>query len=204
MVKKTEETSDAEAFDGAIAALSKMKDSAVVDEALLGELAASLEKLSPEAYRRFMDLPIVQLITERAGEAAMDKAEPGQEIRVGGGDLPFSYKVPYSQEAMRRKWPPVLEFVADADYTIVVPGGWVFKLHRDIIYDVPLGKECPEGHGYQLPSIVVGIIRDSKLAARDNRRETEGAPFGMGVKFTGTGWAGKAEVAKSEPGGGEA
>lgn len=202
MMKKTE-SADTAAFDEAISALTKMKDAETIDDEVLGELAGALGKLSANAYRRFMDLPIVQRIVEQAGEAAAGKAEPGTEVRLGKGDMPFAYKVPYTLEGVYRKWPCVSEFVAEADYTIVTPGGWVFKLHRDIIYDVPRGESCPEGHGYQLPSIVISIIRDSKAMMRETRRETESKPFGMGVAFIGTGWAGKDAAIAAGPGGAE-
>lgn len=188
-------------FNDAIKVLEKVRDAEVLDESLLEELDTKVSALSKEGQRRFAELPVVQKILERAGEDAMGTQEPGTIRRVGSGDMPFAFKVPYSLEAVYKTW-PLVDFIADADYTVVTPGGWVFRLHEDIIYDTPLDEKCREGHGYKLPSIVVSIINDSKATLRDNRRETQrDQAFGMGVKFIGDGWAGKDNL--GSPGGGE-
>lgn len=193
------EAAGADEYTAAIATLEKIRDAEVLDETLLEELNDSVSKLSEEGQRKFAEMPIIQRILERAGEEST--GEPGTVKRVGPGDSPYSFKVPYSLPAVYEKWPVVEEFIADTDYTIVVPGGWVFKLHEDIIYDTPIGGKCAEGHGYRLPCIVVGIIRDMKAALRDNRRETQRElAFGMGVKYIGEGWAGKDNMGLPEGG----
>ena len=198
-VPSGETTASGDEFDEAIAVLGKIKEAEKLDDSLLEELDAAVGKLSAEGQRRFSELPVIQQIVERAGEDS--SGEPGTTKRIGPGDQPFSFKVPYSQEFLRRKWPPV-DFIADQDYTIVTPGGWVFRLHEDVIYDTPAGEKVQDGHGYQLPNIVVGIINDSKATLRENRRETQrDAAFGMGVKYIGPGWAGKDNM--GEPEGGE-
>lgn len=210
MTKKVEKSVDSpeegEAFDEAIEALKKMKQAEVVDEELLGELNVALVKLSDDGQRKFMDLPIMQMIAERASEDAVGTREPGATVRVGGNKgLSFSFKVPYSLNDVYEKWPPVKSFIPDNDQTVVVPGGWVFKLHEGIIYDTPRGAEsCPEDHGYQLPCIVIDILAQAKATLRQNKRDTEKNPFGLGVRFLETGWAGKEAVKDSDPSGHDA
>jgi hypothetical protein len=194
-----EEEEGDNSFDEAIAVLAKMKTAKTIDAKLLTELNDVLGTLSPDAQRAFLDLPVVQSITERASDDAAGKGEPGSVKRVGG-NLAFAFKVPYSLNDLYEKWPPSDEpFIPDKDETVITPGGWVFRLKEGMIYDIPQGEECPEDHAYKLPCIVVGILRDAKTTLRANKRETEKSAFGMGVRHLEVGWAGKAEVQASEP-----
>lgn len=203
MAPKTEKAAEKtpakeDAFDDAIETLQRMKQAEVIDEKILDELNESLAGLSDEGRSKFMDLPVVQKILERASNDAVGTKTPGTVVRIGG-EMGFSFKVPYSLKDVYEKWPVVDSYVPDSNHTVVTPGGWVFRLTEGLIYDIPQGEPCPEDHGYKLPCIVVDIINQSKIAARAKKRETETRPFGMGVQFLETGWAGKAEVAKSDP-----
>lgn len=203
--KSVDSPEEGVAFDEAIEALKKMKQAEVVDERLLGELNVALAQLSDDGQRKFADLPIMQKIAERASEDAIGTREPGATVRVGGNKgLSFSFKVPYSLNDVYEKWPPTESFIPDKDETVISPGGWVFKLHEGIIYDTPRGEDCPEDHGYQLPCIVIDILNQAKATMRQNKRDTERNPFGLGVRFLETGWAGKEAVKDSNPEGHDA
>jgi len=179
----------AEAFDEAINVLKTMKEAEVIDEEILGDLNRALAKLSTDGQRKFMDLAIVQKIVDKvAGESEGGSREPGSVVQIGDA---FSFKVPYNLGGIYKKWPVVDSYIADADYTVVVPGGWVFKLREGMIYDIEQGKECPPDHGYRLPNIVPYIIQQMKQDTMAAKRATERQPFGLGVRFLGTGWAGK-------------
>jgi len=195
MTKKENEVTTSEnegAFDEAINVLKQMKEAEVIDEEILGDLNRALAKLSADGQRKFMDLAIVQRIVDKAAnESEGGPREPGTIHSVGEA---FSFKVPYGLTGIYKKWPPVDSYMADADYTVVTPGGWVFKLKEGMIYDIPQGKECPPDHGYRLPCIVTSIIQTMKEDMMAAKRETERGPFGLGVRHLSVGWAGKDEA----------
>jgi len=190
--KDAKPSEDAEAFDEAINVLKTMKQAEVIDEEILGDLNRALAKLSADGQRKFMDLAIVQRIVDKVASESEDGVrEPGSVIQIGEA---FSFKVPYGLTGIYKKWPVVASYMADANYTVVTPGGWVFKLTEGVIYDIEQGKECPPDHGYCLPSIVPYIIQTMKEDMVRSKRETERGPFGLGVRFLETGWAGKDEA----------
>ena len=78
-------------FDEAIGVLEKIRDAEVIDDTLLEELDAKVTALSEEGQRRFGELPVIQKILERASETAMETQEPGTILRVGSGDMAFSF-----------------------------------------------------------------------------------------------------------------
>lgn len=185
-----DETVDQSAVTQLGAALERLVDEDKVDDKAIDEVNGIVEKLNDKTKAAIMDLPVIQRLVEAQAAKSAEGNVPGTVISQGM----FSRKLPYSKRDLYNVWPAVASFTSPETIDVVTPGGWVFKLKQGITYDVPVGTpmaEVPEDHGYQLPSIVVGILADRARDTRQNRRETELRPFGQGVTFLQTGWAGK-------------
>lgn len=183
-----EQTVDKSAVTELGAALSRLVDEDKVDESALAEINSVVENLNEKTKAAIMDLPIIQKIVEltQAGESAI----PGSVIAQGM----FSRKIPYSKNDLYAKWGANPSFTCPETIVVITPGGWAFRLREGVTYDIPRGvapEKVPEDHGYQLPNIVISILNDRMMTLRQNRRETEERPFGQGVQFLQTGWAGK-------------
>ena len=196
MVDKQQEV-DRSAVTDLSAALERLVQEDKVDETALKEIDKVVSSLNDKTKAAIMDLPIIQTLVQ---SAKVDDSVPGSVIQQGI----FSRKVPYSKNQVYEKWGVEESFTAPETIPVITPGGWVFRLREGVTYDIPRGtpaEQIPEDHGYQLPKIVISILRDRAAALRQKRRETEERPFGQGVTFLQTGWAGKAqEIAAADAG----
>ncbi len=183
-----------EALTAVNAALETLANVAKVDDAALKSIDTAISGLNEATQRAVLDLPAFQSLVAKAAEQAQGTGEPGTYKVVGA----FTMKIPYTVNDLYRVWGTIENYVHVGKNTIVTPGGWVFYLNDGIQYDLPRDtppEKIPEGHGIQLPGIVVQILNECRAEGRSTRKETQlGVPFGQGVKFLGDGWAGKETV----------
>lgn len=189
---------DKSALTAVAAALESLAESEAVDDKALATVSGLVENLNENTQKAILDLPAMQAIIQKVAETSAPKdVKPGEYAQVGM----FTFKRPYSMSDLFTKWGVEPRFMAPKTEVVITPGGWQFRLTEGIIYDIPRDvapEAIPEGHGYVLPKIVVSIIEDSRQALRANKRDTEGPHgFGAGVKFLGTGWAGKDSVVQA-------
>ncbi len=183
-----------EALTAVNAALETLANVAKVDDAALKSIDTAISGLNEATQRAVLDLPAFQSLVVKAAEQAQGTGEPGTYKVVGA----FTMKIPYTVNDLYRVWGTIENYVHVGKNTIVTPGGWVFYLNDGIQYDLPRDtppEKIPEGHGIQLPGVVIQILNECRAEARSVRKETQlGVPFGQGVKFLGDGWAGKETV----------
>lgn len=195
VVDKKEEAVDGDALTAVSAALQTLVDSEKVDDKALAGISSVVENLNEKTQKAILDLPAMQAVIQKVQESVVSAdIEPGEYTQVGM----FTFKKPYSLSDLYRVWGTEERFLAPRTQVVVTPGGWVFRLNEAITYDIPrdvVQEAVPEGHGYQLPRVVIQIINDSAQTFRATKRDTESERgFGAGVKFLGTGWAGKDSV----------
>lgn len=173
--------------------LMSLSEKSKVDETALGTIDAILGRMTNATRKAVMDLPVFATLMEEAAKNTTHT--PGSVVSTGKFT---SFKVPYSLSDVYDQWPPVESYVARETIKVIPPGGWVFFLREGVIYDIPNGtpaEQIPEGHGYQLPSVVIGILDERYIQQRTFKREREGGnEFGLGVKYVGPGWPGKEAV----------
>ena len=204
---KDDEEVQKDALDKVTEALQTLVDAEAIDLKVLQTLDTMIGGLNENTQRAILDLEVMQRLFERAAETDKSDAKPGS--LVGSGLAAF--KKPYSMNDVYAVWGVEDRYVynklAINEMPVVTPGGWQFILRDGVIYDIPRGtpaEKIPENHGYQLPKIVVQILEDSREQRRLMKRDTEqGKPFGMGVRYLQSGWAGKdlaiADGFKGEP-----
>ncbi len=195
MVDKDKDAVDKGALVNVTAALEALAESEKVDDTSLATISSIVENLNENTQKAILDLPAMQSIIQKVQESvAPADVKPGEYMTVGM----FQFKKPYTKSDLVKVWGEEERWIAPRTEVVVTPGGWQFRLTEGIIYDIPRDVDrtaIPEGHGYKLPKIVIQIIEDSRLAMRQNKREQESERgFGAGVKFLGTGWAGKDNI----------
>lgn len=174
------------------AALEALAEEEKVDESALATVEGVLADLNENTQRAVLNLPAIQKLIEKAAE--QDTREVPAGTIIGQGLT--AYKKPWTlndiyalgveERYVYNKWMPY--------ETPIVFGGFNFYLTDGVIYDQPrtvAPQDVPEGHGYQIPKVVIEILEQARNQRRVNLRETERKPFGMGVRFLETGWAGK-------------
>ena len=186
---------DEGALTNVAAALEALAESEKIDDTALSTISSVVENLNERTQKAILDLPAMQSIIQKVQEStAPADVKPGEYVQVGM----FTFKKPYAKGDLYTVWGTEERFIAPKTEVVVTPGGWVFRLNEGIIYDIPRDVDMsaiPEGHGYQLPKVVIQIIADSRQTMRQNKRDTESERgFAAGVKFLGTGWAGKDNV----------
>lgn len=192
---KAEEAVDGDALTTVTAALQSLADSEKIDDTALAKISSVVENLNESTQKAILDLPAMQAIIQKVQESAVaPDVQPGDYVKVGM----FTFKKPYSMGDLFKVWGTEERFIAPRTEVVVTPGGWQFRLSEGIIYDIPrdvVMEAIPEGHGYVLPKVVAQILAEKAQTIRQTRRDTEGERgFGAGVKFLGTGWAGKDSI----------
>lgn len=197
--KTTEEAVDQTKLTALNAALEALAEEEKVDETALEAVEKVLGDLNENTQRAVLNLPAIQRLIEKAAEQASPDVPAGSIIGTGltAFKKPWSlndiYAMGIEERYVYNKWMPF--------ETPVVFGGFSFYLTDGVIYDQPrtvAPQDIPEGHGYQLPKVVIDILEQARNHRRTAVRETEKKKFGMGVEFLQTGWAGK-DLAISEP-----
>lgn len=187
-----EEAVDETKLTALSAALEALAEEDKVDDGVLEAVESTLSGLNENTQRAVLNLPAIQRLIEKAQEQDTREVPPGTII---GSGL-TAYKKPWTlndiyalgieERYVYNKWMP--------HETPIVFGGFNFYLTDGVIYDQPRSvapQDLPEGHGYQLPKIVIEILETARNQRRAATRETERKPFGMGVNFLETGWGGK-------------
>lgn len=176
MATKTEDPEvriqEGDGIDELAETLRKLQKADEVDQAMLDKLTALFENLSDSAKKAFMDMPIVQSISERLITAPDLEAPPGSYIKRG----PFQMKVPWRPTDLDQF--PKVEFYSNEREQVIWNG-------------IPFVFEADKT--YQIPQPVYEVILHKREAIRE-QRELERRGFNNGVRFLQTGWAGKQAV----------
>lgn len=143
-----------------------------IDFDKLEELSASLDGLSDGAKKAFYDLPQVQNMLERMGEAEGEEGEnqPGSYRQVGSFNVKVPWKMTDLEDFPKKSYMPSKR----EQYTW---NGIKFIFEQDVEYEVP--------------EPVYKLIMTLRAGAAKARNAEKTGIGNMGVKFLGTGWPGK-------------